>query len=325
MKSIFWIWPDRGTKYEAVRDEEVYWGGYRKAAEAVGMHMDVTSPEGIDVVYRPGSQPVVWVKGRRADPAETIFVTKFYTYPHQMQDAWLLASTFWTLKEAGFYLPVPPDLSIPMNDKMATYLHFQQTDLKMIPSIRLTTGRELPERNLDVLLEGFDFPMIMKPISWSSGMGLVIVRNRTELNSVLRLASASNMTVVLQPCLDVAAIVDYRVYCVDARPHTSITRVARQGEVVANLGLGGSSQVVETPPEILAPARFIASMIGLPYCCIDFLFDGSDYWFSEIELDGSISARLLVHDAMRLVLEDRFRAYDRAHEQWLQQTSHRRA
>src|SRR5258708_9533308 len=108
-------------------------------------------------------------------------------------------------------------------------------------------------------------------------MGLVIAHNKTELNCIVRLASGSNMTVILQPCLNVESIIDYRVYCVECKPHTSIARTARQGEVVANVGLGGSLRVIETPPDLSSQSGLIASLIGLPYSSIDFLFDGQDY------------------------------------------------
>lgn len=318
MKSIIWIWPDRSSIHEHTIDEDIYWKGYRTSAEAVGMHMDVISAEALDVIYHPDREPEVLVNTKQVRSGDTIFVTKFYTYPHQVQDAWMLASTFWTLKEAGFYLPVPPDLSVTMNDKMATFLYFQKAGFRMLPTIRLTTGRDLELHNLERLLKDFSYPLIAKPSSWSSGRGFNIVHNEAELNCVLRLASAANLTMIIQPYLEAAStIIDYRVYCIDEKPHTIIARMPRQGEVVANVGLGGSLQVVEPPAELIGPATRAAEMIGLPYCCMDFLFDGQNYWFSEIELDGSISARMLVHAPMGETLKERFRAYDRAHDRWL--------
>lgn len=49
-----------------------------------------------------------------------------------------------------------------------------------------------------------------------------------------------------------------------------------------------------------------ARMINLPYCCVDFLFDGSQYWLSEVELDGGIP---YVHrEGSRALLKARFEA-----------------
>jgi glutathione synthase/RimK-type ligase-like ATP-grasp enzyme len=319
MKSVLWIWPDRSSSRGLVRGENYYWKGYREAAAAVGMHMDVISPEDIEIIYHVGTEPKILVNGQQMQPENTMFVTMLYTFPSQVQDAWLQTATFWTLKQAGFYLPIPPEIAITMNEKLATLLFVRSLGLRALPTIRLVAGRDIEERHLETLLEGFSFPLLIKPNSWGSGMGVMQVKSWTELRAALRLASAADLTMLLQPCLPISSIIDYRVYCIDGAPRISLARTPGAGEIVANVAQGGDSQVVEVPPAVLEPATQLARMLPLPYCCIDFLFDGQNYWFSEIEPDGALSASTLRHEPLRELLKERFRAYDRAHERWLNQ------
>jgi glutathione synthase/RimK-type ligase-like ATP-grasp enzyme len=321
MKSVIWIWPDRSSARELAFDEEMYWKGYRETAAQVGMHMDVISPEDIDVICLPEAEPQVLVNGKQVSPADTMFVAMLYTFPSQVQDAWLLISTFETLKHTGFYLPISPDAGILTNEKMSTLLHFQRAGLKVLPTIRLTAGRDLNSHNFDLLLEQFSFPLVVKPASWASGMGLNIAHNRAELNSLLRLASAANLTMLLQPRLDTTHLIDYRAYCIDGRPYEVIARSPGAGEVVANVATGGKLEIVKLPQPLVEPITHIASSLGQPFACVDFLFDGHDFWFSEIELDGAIAAIELAYEPLREVLRERFRAYDRAHTRWLEQRS----
>ena len=63
------------------------------------------------------------------------------------------------------------------------------------------------------------------------------------------------------------------------------------------------------------------SRIPIPFVCVDFLFDGERYWFSEIEPDGAIVCPDHDSDAVvrrqRSIIEARFRAYRRGHARWL--------
>lgn len=316
MKKIFWVFPDRGSAAQKAAEHDNFWREYDEAVARAGMRLGVVSAEAIDMVYAQGDPPTTFVRGERVDPSDTIFVTELYTFPHQKQDALMQITTYGALEASGFYLPVPPTLSAVMNDKFATYLYFKEADLNVLPSVRLTAGRDVEERDLEVLLGSFGFPLVVKPSSWGSGQGVAVARSWSELRSILGLASGCEATMILQPWIGSDRLVDYRVYFVGGRPHTVLGRIPQKGEVVANLSRGGRADIVEMPPNLMAQASRAAALIDLPYFCVDFLFDGETYWLSEVELDGAVG--YIEKDRLQKILVDRFEAYDSAHEAWLE-------
>lgn len=107
-------------------------------------------------------------------------------------------------------------------------------------------------------LQGFDFPLIVKPAGWGGGLGVNLARNWSDLKGLLGLASGAEAAMVVQPALDASKLVDYRVYYVDGEPHTVLARQPREGEVIANLSRGGKADLVAMPE---GPGRGRASRI----------------------------------------------------------------
>lgn len=114
-------------------------------------------------------------------------------------------------------------------------------------------------------------------------------------------------------------IVDYRVYCVNQEPHTVLVRAPVAGELVGNATRGGHTGLVEMPAALEPLVARALSVIEAPYVCIDFLYDGEQFWLSEIEMDGAISAAYIDdQDGVYNLLKSRFLAYASAHDAWLQ-------
>ena len=132
-----------------------------------------------------------------------------------------------------------------------------------------------------------------------------------QVREIASLASASDCDLVCQEFLG-DATVDYRLYFVDGRVHTTMRRSPAPGEVAANLGRGGRSEFVDLPPELEKTVDYLAEKFPIPYFCADFLFDGTDFHLSEVELDGSYAPTAAGDDTG--LAEARFTAYARHHE-----------
>ncbi len=317
-QNLIWVFPDRGTRWSNTRDDRYFWQPYTDAAAAVGYELQVVAPEAIEIFFAGSGSPQVVVGEKPVRPADTVFVTEVYTFPHQAQDIWNQVTTYALLEQAGFYLPIPSRLAILTNDKMATYLYLRAGGLAVqsLPSCRITPGRDLTPTVLLRVLEHLPLPLIVKPLSWGSGLGVNVARTASDLENLLGLAGGANTGLVLQPCLSPEQLVDYRVYVIEGQPHTALARRPKRDSVIANLSRGGRVEVVEVPTKLAALVGPVAKLLDVPYTCIDFLFDGEHYWFSEIELDGAIA---YVDEAQaHRVLMDRFLAYRRAHERLLQ-------
>ena len=45
------------------------------------------------------------------------------------------------------------------------------------------------------------------------------------------------------------------------------------------------------PPELAEATAYFAERLPIPFFCVDYLYDGERYWFSELEPDGGHARR----------------------------------
>ncbi len=278
--AMYWIRTDRESKtpnpgHDAADQR------FELAGERSGMRIRPVAVDDI-VVGHTGEAPQVLVHGKPVNPAEAFFHTKLMSWPENKPDLWRHLSTYCALEAAGFFTTVPALHSVINNDKLLSALVCPDST----PTVATTSVHTGPFIDAGRVFDGpLEFPVIVKPSSWGAGNSVFAVRSRDELNSVLRLAAAAELTAVIQPWLG-TGVADCRVYCVDGEPRGAIMRRPRGQSVTSNLGQGGRVEVVDVPPELVAPARDVARTIGLPYAGIDFLRASDGWWFSEIEVDG---------------------------------------
>jgi glutathione synthase/RimK-type ligase-like ATP-grasp enzyme len=317
-KSVYWIFPDRSSEQQRVVEQAHYWDEYVRGAAAAGLELGVVSPEAVDVVVDGDGTASVRVRGAPAPRTSTIFVTELYTFPHQTVDALVQMTTFKTVEAAGFYLPIPPDLSLLTNDKVATVLALGDAPVPALPCVRIVSGRDYDGHDVASLLDGLAFPLAVKPASWGAGVGFAVARDLNDVRAILGLASGADCAVVLQPLLG-GEVADYRVYFIGGDVHTVLVRRPRPGDLLSNLNRGGRAAFVELPAELEPAAEYALRWFELPYFCVDFLFDGERFWLSEVELDGGTP--WVDRERSHRILRDRFVAYDEAHDDWLRQTT----
>ena len=257
----------------------------QEGARQAGMDLRIISPDDVIVAGSPNSADV-WVSGTRVVPTACFFHTKLMTWPDSVGDTWRMLSVGAALDAAGFHTTVPATVNIASNDKLVTMFQHAVPDVEWLPTLRITT-RQFGWLAIDEL--GMDYPVIVKPASWGGGFGVMRAANRRELEAVLQLAGAGEVTMVIQPWLG-EGVVDYRVYCVDGVAYKAMTRAPQPGVLVGNVQQGGGpSHIIEVPEELRVPAEQIAGTLGLAYTCVDFLRQGDRYWFSELEVDGGTS------------------------------------
>ena len=323
LRSMYWVFPDRESTRRRAMWGAAFWDAYASVAEELGMRWVPTPPDAIAVDGSDLADPKVYVHGERATPADSLFVTVPYTLPYQSADVFGQYAVYAVLEQCGFYLPAPPKWAALNNDKLATVLFLRDSPVPPIPSVRIATGPDLGSRTYEPVLAGVTYPAIVKPVGWCSGWGVCLARNEEDLRNLLSLAQGGDTPVVVQPFLG-ANLVDYRVTVVDGEPHTVVRRTPKAGSLTANYGTG--NYAFGTLPEELRPAvAHFARRMPVPYFCIDFLFDGERYWFSEIELDGAIAcpdpSDPEAVRGQREVVAARFRAYRKAHTAHLSEVS----
>lgn len=313
MNTLYWFWPERASLATLLDDQEV-WVGYRSAAAAAELALDVITVDDVDVTADRSGRHRVFVRGQAADPDRVLFHNKLYTWPMFQSDSWRYLSTFQILDTAGYCTLIRPELNILTNDKLATLLHLRGVDARWLPTLRLPT-RDFSGLRVRLAEAGISYPVVAKPASWGAGMGVMRAADEDELVMVLRLASAAELTMVIQPAVAIAgALTDTRVFCVDREPVAAFRRCA--AGTVANVTAGGSAELIAVPDALRDRAAVAAKHLDTPWLGVDYLSDGRDYLLSEVEVDACVSAQSLKIQGMADVLAARFRNYQAEFERW---------
>jgi hypothetical protein len=318
-RRLSWIYPDRGTARIREAEEKAVWGPYRRIAADLGLELTLTKPEDVAVDASDPGKPLVYLEGEPVTPADTIFVTSLYSLPHQTQDVMNQLFLFTILDRLGFYLPIPPQLSYIGEDKAATVLHLAGSPVPLLPTVRVTGGREAMSGHDDTALASLSYPMIVKPAYWGMGLGVSVVHNIHDLRGVIGLAGGSNTAMVAQPYL--SGVYERRAYVVNGRTHT-VLHGQKDGYCLSVTKALGGRHVRgygELPRELEDAVAYAASRLPTPYFCLDFLFDGERHLISEIELDGAVAFNGIPEqdEVAESIVLSRFTAYVDGHAAWL--------
>lgn len=306
--TLYWCWPERQRR----GPDSSYVDDYVRAADLAGFSFRYLTVDDIDMVGGSAGARV-YAHGEPIDPERVAFHNKLYTWPMFQPDLWRYLSTFDALQRAGYCTLVDNRLNITTNDKLSTALFLAAEAGPALPTMRIPT-RELRALRVPLTEVGIDYPVAVKPSSWGSGRGIVRAGNEGQLLAALGLASAAELTMVVQPWLaDADQLADVRVMCCDRTATAAFARIGSAQRVVANVSAGGRAEEVELTAELRTRAERIARRVDAPWLGVDFLFDGETYYFSEVEIEAQIPPGAVFQH----VLEARFRAYRTDFDRWL--------
>jgi hypothetical protein len=319
LRRMVWVFPDRESTRAKAMWHPFFWDLYAEVAADLGLSWTRHAPDAVNVNTMAPGGPRVYVDDEPVTPEDTLFITALYSLPYQSMDIFNQYALYAVLEQLGFYLPFPPWLSPIANDKLATLLYLRDSPVPTIPTIRIGTGPDVGKHLYEVALADLTYPAIVKPAGWCGGGGVNLARSSEDLRGLATLAQGGDTTLVVQPYLGDGTI-DYRVYVIDGQPYPRVLRrTPNPGSPVSNASRGGLMDFPATPPELVAATAYFAAKLPIPFYCIDFLFDGERFWFSELEPDGVIAPEF--HDPRRTLQRDithaRFAAYRDGHARWL--------
>ncbi|WKB35675.1 hypothetical protein QS257_19955 [Terrilactibacillus sp. S3-3] len=266
-KQICWIYPERASEKQRLKENLHVWDVYKKIAKECGFKMSLHSPESVTIDGIDNGEPRVYIGNEEVSRQDTIFVTSLWSLPHQTQDVCNELFLYTILEQLGF-LPIPPKLSFLTTDKLATMIYLNGCPVPHLPTIRIGCGRD---KSYESIIEQLDFPAIVKPAYWGMGLGVCLVRNVNELQGIASLAAGSETALVCQKYLG-EGINDYRVYVINGKPHTVLRRIPKGSSLTANLSAGGDMEFVALPKELIDAVLYITKKLPMPYLAIDFLF-----------------------------------------------------
>ncbi|MEU4832160.1 hypothetical protein [Streptosporangium sp. NPDC023615] len=318
LRRMCWIFPDRESSRATAMWHDFFWDVYADVAAELGLSWTRHAPDAVTVDHLGPGRPRVHVDDELVTPEDTLFITALYSLPYQSMDIFNQYALYAVLEKAGFYLSFPPGLSAVANDKLATILHLRDSPVPPIPTLRIGTGRDIGKHLYEVALKDLTYPAIVKPAGWCGGGGVNLARDAEEIRGLASLAQGGDTTLVIQPYLG-DGTVDYRVYVVDGEPYAVMKRIPEPGSPVANASRGATMEFPPVPAELAEATAYFYRKVPVPFFCVDFLFDGERFWFSELEPDGVIAPdygdpdRTLQRDITRA----RWIAYRDAHARWL--------
>ena len=304
-KRILYLFPDRGSAADATWEREAFWPVYRHAADEAGLDFGVANPEHIVLA---GAR-AYW-RDERLRPDRDIVVYDVRSEPVHEVDLWSGITAARCLESLGFWLAIPLAEAVRSNDKFATAEALNDSPVPVIPSVRVTTGRDLGRLDYQRLVPDAWFPVFVKPSSWGRGLGCVRCPDRATLDAVLGLASGSGACMLVQPSVG-TVVADLRVVVVEGEIVAMYDRMPGDGSHVANVSRGGQVRERTAVPEAVRQlVGLVGDRFGLPYVCVDLLrTDRGELWFSELEADGAVSALFDRPDLVKRVVGGRFRAY----------------
>jgi hypothetical protein len=278
---MYWLQAERSNARDASFVTEVKLPLWRRSAALAGMHLELIAPD--DVVVSGSRDGIkVWVAGTPVDPTSCLFHTSLMPAPGAERDTWRLLSLAGVLEASGFHTTVPAAANLTTNDKLLTVMRYGVDGIDWLPTTRISTRGlcGLPAGTADL-----SYPVVVKPANWGGGHGILRAESPDELRSILQLAGAGELTMVVQPWLGYG-VVDFRVYCFDGVAYRANARTPIGTALVGNVCQGGKIEIVDIPDALRGPAEAVAKLLGLSYTCVDFLQYEGRYWLSEVEVDG---------------------------------------
>ncbi len=156
-------------------------------------------------------------------------------------------------------------------DKFRCIQILAEAGLKVPPTI-LNRG---PHSLRQALEATQGFPVVLKLLQGTQGVGVMLIHTPIALRSVLDTLRSLNQDVLIQRFISEAAGRDYRAFVIGDRVVAAMTRQAPEGEFRSNIHRGGEGQLIRLPKTHEKAAVRAAQALGLEIAGVD-LMDSSE-------------------------------------------------
>ncbi|MBP6445277.1 MAG: RimK family alpha-L-glutamate ligase [Saprospiraceae bacterium] len=122
-----------------------------------------------------------------------------------------------------------------------------------------------------LLEEMAPYPIIIKLITGTQGMGVILAENKSNAESILEAFYATKEKVILQKFIQEAKGADIRAFIVDGEIAGAMKRQARPGDFRSNLHRGGTSELIKLSSQEEETALRSVEILGLKIAGVDML------------------------------------------------------
>ncbi|OOF46787.1 RimK family alpha-L-glutamate ligase [Rodentibacter trehalosifermentans] len=120
-------------------------------------------------------------------------------------------------------------------------------------------------------LQKMDFPLIIKTLKGSQGIGVMLAEKPQSAVSILETLTQANVPVMLQDFVKEAAGVDIRCFVIGNNVVASMQRIGQEGEFRANFHRGGRAQPIFLTEEEKQLAVKATKALGLAVSGVDLI------------------------------------------------------
>jgi len=226
-------------------------------------------------VHVDGSSIDVLLNGQKLPEYDCVYCRASYKYV-------LLARSVSAALQGKCYLPLQPDSFTIGHDKFLTLLSLQKNKVEMPKTYLAGTTQNAKE-----ILKQIQYPAIIKIPSGTHGKGVMFADSEQSAKSLL-----DTMEVFKQPCIIQEYIetnaTDIRALVVGGKVVASMKRKAAQGELRANIHMGGSGQNYHLQAAGVKMAVRSAEAIEADICAVDLLQRENQHLVIEVNVSPGI-------------------------------------
>lgn len=123
----------------------------------------------------------------------------------------------------------------------------------------------------EIFSEIGSFPLIIKLLEGTQGIGVVLAENKNAASSVIESFHGLKARIIVQEFIKEAKGADIRAFVVDGRVVGAMKRQAKEGEFRSNLHRGGKAEIIKLTREEKEIAIASAKAMGLGVAGVDML------------------------------------------------------
>lgn len=127
-------------------------------------------------------------------------------------------------------------------------------------------------KNIDEILSEINsFPLIIKLLEGTQGLGVVLAENKNAATSVIEAFHGLKARIIIQEFIKEAGGADIRALVVDGKVVGAMKRQAKEGEFRSNLHRGGTAEIIKLTSKEKKMAIDAAKALGLGVAGVDLL------------------------------------------------------